>query len=233
MNLLETIDIMAQTTNVKPAMSTPIAKHFDSQPGGEMLKCKMCGQKVKNQNQAYDHLKQFHDDPVVQAREFSQGQRKKLAKSGKALPGGGFPIVNLHDLANAKRAIGRAKNPAAARAHINERAKALGAKPIGAEGQFSPNDRLNMPAPANTKARDDAQWKGPGQVQGAMGRFKMREPFKVGGKCGTSGGFHKGAGYDRRAADMGTRMTLSGMPFNKAVRRGSPKLSAERTGYKG
>jgi predicted nucleic acid-binding Zn ribbon protein len=229
MNLQDTIDIMAQTTNVKPAMSTPIAKHFDSQPGGEMLKCKMCGQKVQNQNQAYDHLKQFHDDPIVQAREFSQGQRKKLAKKGEAMPGGGFPIVNEHDLANAKRAIGRAKNPAAARAHINERAKALGAKPIGAEGQFSPSDRLNMPAPAGTKERSDQMWKGPGQIQG-LGFKKMGS----GQKCGNRGGaFHRGAGYDRRAADMGHRLTLAGMPFNKAVRRGSPKLSAERSGYKG
>jgi hypothetical protein len=67
----------------------------------------------------------------IQARDFSQGSRKKLAKSGDAMPGGGFPIVNTQDLKNAKRAIGRAKNPAAARRHINERAKALGAKPIG------------------------------------------------------------------------------------------------------
>jgi hypothetical protein len=67
----------------------------------------------------------------MEARDFSQGQRKKLAKTGAAMPGGGFPISNTQDLANAKRAIGRAKNPAAARRHINERAKALGAAPIG------------------------------------------------------------------------------------------------------
>ena len=67
----------------------------------------------------------------LEARDFSEGRRKKLAKSGAAMPGGGFPIVNREDLANAKQAIGRAKNPAAARRHINDRAKALGAKPIG------------------------------------------------------------------------------------------------------
>jgi hypothetical protein len=60
------------------------------------------------------------------AREFSQGKRKKLAKTGAAMPGGGFPIVNKEDLANARQAIGRAKNPSAARAHIRTRAKALG-----------------------------------------------------------------------------------------------------------
>lgn len=64
----------------------------------------------------------------IEAREFSRKQRKKLAKSGDALPGGGFPIVNKQDLSNARRAIGRAKNPAAAKAHIRQRAKALHVK---------------------------------------------------------------------------------------------------------
>src|SRR5580704_3745905 len=64
----------------------------------------------------------------IEAREFSQSQRKKLAKSGDALPGGGFPIVNKQDLSNAERAIGRAKNPTAAKSHIRQRAKALGVK---------------------------------------------------------------------------------------------------------
>lgn len=67
----------------------------------------------------------------LEARDFSQGRRKKLAKTGDAMPGGGFPIVNKEDLANAKQAIGRAKNRGATIAHINKRAKALGAKPFG------------------------------------------------------------------------------------------------------
>jgi hypothetical protein len=62
----------------------------------------------------------------IAARDFSEKKRKKLAKTGAALPGGGFPIVNKQDLKNAERAIGRAKNPAAAKAHIAKRAKALG-----------------------------------------------------------------------------------------------------------
>lgn len=63
--------------------------------------------------------------PSIEARDFSQQQRKKLAKTGAALPGGGFPIVNKHDLKNAERAIGRAGDPGAAKAHIRDRAKAL------------------------------------------------------------------------------------------------------------
>jgi hypothetical protein len=67
--------------------------------------------------------------PEVEAylkREFSDDKRKELAASGAAMSGGGFPIENVEDLHNAIRAIGRAKNPAAAKAHIRSRAKSLG-----------------------------------------------------------------------------------------------------------
>lgn len=59
-------------------------------------------------------------------RTFTAEQRRHAAASGAAMPGGGFPIQNESDLHNAIRAIGRAKNPGAARAHIKERARALG-----------------------------------------------------------------------------------------------------------
>jgi hypothetical protein len=60
------------------------------------------------------------------ARDVSMKEREKLAEKNKALPDGGFPIANEADLKNAIRAVGRAKNPAAAKAHIKRRAKALG-----------------------------------------------------------------------------------------------------------
>lgn len=66
-------------------------------------------------------------DPEVDKREFSDKERKSDAKSGAAMPGGGYPIENKGDLSNAIRAIGRAKNPAATRRHIKNRAAALGA----------------------------------------------------------------------------------------------------------
>src|SRR5579863_1434162 len=62
----------------------------------------------------------------VKKRKVSTGERHTLASEGNALPGGGFPIKNKGDLANARRAIGRAKNPGAARALIRRRAKELG-----------------------------------------------------------------------------------------------------------
>jgi len=60
-------------------------------------------------------------------REFTAEERKTLASSGSAMPDGSFPISNKGDLENAIRAIGRAKNPAKAKAHIKTRARALGA----------------------------------------------------------------------------------------------------------
>jgi hypothetical protein len=59
-------------------------------------------------------------------KTFTQERRDTLAKQGKAMPGGGFPIENEQDLRNAIQAIGRASDPAAAKAHIIKRAKALG-----------------------------------------------------------------------------------------------------------
>ena len=59
-------------------------------------------------------------------KDYSDKQRARLATTGQALPGGGFPIVTVTDLKNAIKAVGRAKNPAAAKAHIKRRAKALG-----------------------------------------------------------------------------------------------------------
>jgi len=52
--------------------------------------------------------------------------RRKLAAKGHALPDGSFPIPNVAYLKKAIQAFGRAKNPAAAKAHIIRRARALG-----------------------------------------------------------------------------------------------------------
>lgn len=60
-------------------------------------------------------------------RDFSTAERKSAAKSGAAMKDGSFPIKTVQDLKNAIQAIGRAKNPAAAKAHIKTRARALGA----------------------------------------------------------------------------------------------------------
>lgn len=60
-------------------------------------------------------------------KDYSQAEREKMAKAGTALPDGSYPIANTTDLKNAIQAVGRASNPAAAKAHIKKRAAALGA----------------------------------------------------------------------------------------------------------
>ena len=57
-----------------------------------------------------------------------QAARDAAAKKGQAMAGGRFPIRNKADLANAIRAVGRAKGDRdAVRRFIIKRAKALGA----------------------------------------------------------------------------------------------------------
>lgn len=65
-------------------------------------------------------------DADLEKRDFSQSERDAAADSGAAMPDGSFPIKSVQDLKNAIRAVGRAKNPAKAKAHIKARAKALG-----------------------------------------------------------------------------------------------------------
>lgn len=59
-------------------------------------------------------------------RQFSPEERRRLAKEGKALPDGSFPIVTVQDLRNAMQAIGRGGAPRAQIVnHIKKRARAL------------------------------------------------------------------------------------------------------------
>lgn len=62
---------------------------------------------------------------AVAAADLDTAQRDALAKKGIALKDGSFPIRNRTDLAKAIRAVGRAKNRAAAKRHILKRARAL------------------------------------------------------------------------------------------------------------
>jgi hypothetical protein len=72
--------------------------------------------------------KSVKDAVEILKRDFSQAERDKAADSGAAMPDGSFPIKSVADLHNAIRLAGNAKDPAAARAHIKSRAKALGAE---------------------------------------------------------------------------------------------------------
>lgn len=59
--------------------------------------------------------------------DLNAAARQKAADSGKAMPGGRFPIRNRGDLQNAIRAVGRAKGDHnLVRRFIIRRARALG-----------------------------------------------------------------------------------------------------------
>lgn len=61
-------------------------------------------------------------------RVYDAAARKRMAKSGAALPDGSFPIANCQDAKNARQAIGRtpASNRSRVRSHISKRERALG-----------------------------------------------------------------------------------------------------------
>ena len=83
------------------------------------------------------------------AREFDAKKRKAMADSGTAMPDGSFPIANVEDLRNAIQAIGRAKDPDAAKRHIRKRARALGAEnliPDSWTASGEPEDLVAAPA---------------------------------------------------------------------------------------
>jgi cation transport regulator ChaB len=98
-------------------------------------------------------------------KEFSTERRETLAKKGKAMPGGGYPIENEGDLKNAIQAFGRAKNKAATKAWIKKRARALG------KTELLPENWDSVPAWASLKVRD--AW--------------LAADMKVCPKCGGSG----------------------------------------------
>lgn len=62
------------------------------------------------------------------AHQFSDEERKRLARQGKAMPDGGYPIRNREDLVNAVRAYGRGNNKEEVKKWIKKRAKELDAE---------------------------------------------------------------------------------------------------------
>lgn len=95
---------------------------------------------------------------VPLAREFSQEERDRLAKEGKAMPDGSFPIVTREDLENAIQAIGRAKDPAAAKAHIKKRARELGLTELIPEEWGGMEDHLKVKRPLARLKEGRTDW---------------------------------------------------------------------------
>lgn len=103
-------------------------------------------------------MKDYFDWDVLN-REFSQEERERLAEKGHALPDGSYPIVTREDLENAIQAIGRAKDPGAAKAHIKKRARALGLEELIPE-EWNSVDRppLKMSRPVAKLRQGRTDW---------------------------------------------------------------------------
>lgn len=104
------------------------------------------------------------DRAVAAYREFTAEQRKKLAEEGLALSDGSFPIETVDDLKNAVQSIGRAKDSAAAKAHIKKRARDLGSEDL-------------VPEDWSVRARDEAGADGEAVVPQSPGKLVFRSDF--------------------------------------------------------
>lgn len=96
--------------------------------------------------------------PELWARDFSQEEREHLAEEGDALPDGSFPIVTREDLENAIQAIGRAKDPEAAKRHIKKRARELGLTELIPEEWGGMEDHLRVKRPLARLKEGRTDW---------------------------------------------------------------------------
>lgn len=119
--------------------------------------CQMCNGGGYTYNSADDG-----DYGEYGERAYSEADRKKMAKSGEAMPDGSYPIANLVDLHNAIHAVGRGSaNHDAIRRHIMARAKALNAGDViptdwNADGSVGQKNSLTL-AQAKRLATMDAR----------------------------------------------------------------------------
>lgn len=91
----------------------------------------------------------------------SRRVRERLAKEGKAMPDGSFPIRNINDLRNAVKAYGRSKpgSRAAVRRHIVKRARALKRRDLVPQ-KWKEASLDDIPENGLTAAADDPCWEG-------------------------------------------------------------------------
>jgi len=85
--------------------------------------------KKESEDDSWEYMIQMMDDnPENELAVVPRRVRERLAREGKALPDGSFPIRDVSDLRNAVRAYGRSKpgSRGAVRKHIMKRARSLG-----------------------------------------------------------------------------------------------------------
>jgi hypothetical protein len=86
-------------------------------------------------------------------RDVSPAERERDAKEGRALDDGSFPIDNCQDLRNAIQAIGRASDPAKAKAHVRKRKSALDCPEVELPEDWSLEEAAKNPFPPDPKKK--------------------------------------------------------------------------------
>ncbi len=143
-------------------------------------------------------------------RSFTADERKTMAKSGAAMPGGRYPIANAGDLQNAIHAIGRGKGShAAIKAHIKKRAAALGLSKSLPENWDDPSD-------------GDADDMSAMEKCSACGKMNPVDAYKC-SNCGSPMD-NDGDADDQHAA----RVAKENMTMTEAEKAAADKLAAEK-----
>lgn len=110
----------------KAACDGDCCSDCSSSCGGDC--CEKCMGVSKSADQQDDGDDEEPDADVddIQKKDFSTARRKQLAREGKAMGDGSYPIENEQDLKNAIRSWGRGGAKPDVKQHIIRRAKALG-----------------------------------------------------------------------------------------------------------
>ena len=88
-------------------------------------------------------------------RDFSADERDEAADKGQAEPDGSFPIKTKADLKNAISAVGRAKDPAKAKAHIKAQAKKLDAEDMIPDSWKTTEPEITKTTEADTVSKGE------------------------------------------------------------------------------
>jgi hypothetical protein len=123
---LEAVQYAPKAEEAKERFSTMRQELFAQRTAELASKVKKVKDTIEEDSWEY-MIEVMDDNPENETAVISRRIRQRLAKEGKALPDGSFPIRNVNDLRNAVRAYGRAKTGAKAltRKHIMKRAKDL------------------------------------------------------------------------------------------------------------
>ena len=124
---------------------------LDAIAGIKELLVKQVGGDAGLAKPATTETKPAGDGGAVAKKDYSDDERKAMAKDGRAMKDGSYPIDNKADLEDAIQAFGRAKNKTATKRHITKRAKALKA-----------TDMLPADWPGSTKDKDSKKVAGDG-----------------------------------------------------------------------